>query len=91
MKHTDRSRHVKSISKNKQSTIQRQIHVSIQNQQAEGKEYKCTCTVSLSLSLNSERNGIIILASKQRLLQRIAPEMFKAVLEKLYFQAQTYM
>ena len=30
MKHTDTSRHVKSISKNKQSTIQ--------NQQAEGKE-----------------------------------------------------
>lgn len=38
MKHTDTSRHDKSISKNKQSTIQRQIHVSIQNQQAEGKE-----------------------------------------------------
>ena len=38
VKHTDTSRHVKSISKNKQSTIQRQIHVSIQNQQAEGKE-----------------------------------------------------
>lgn len=38
MKHTDTSGHVKSISKNKQSTIQRLIHVSIQNQQAEGKE-----------------------------------------------------
>ena len=60
----------------------------------EARRYKCTCTVYLSLSLNSERNGIIImpfLASKQRLLQRIAPEMFEAVLEKLYFQAQTYM
>ena len=55
------------------------------------RRYKCTCTVYLSLSLNSERNGIIILASKQRLLQRIAPEMFKAVLEKPYFQAKTYM
>ena len=55
------------------------------------RRYKCTCTEYLSLSLNSERNGVIILASKQRLLQRIAPEMFKAVLEKPYFQAQTYM
>ena len=53
--------------------------------------YKCPCTVHLSLSLNSERNGIIILASKQRLLWRIAPEMFKTALEKLCFQAQTYM
>ena len=53
--------------------------------------YKCPCTVHLSLSLNSERNGIIILASKQRLLWRIAPEMFKAALEKLCFQAETYM
>lgn len=44
-----------------------------------------------SLSLNSERNGIIILASKQRLLWRIAPEMFKAAPERLCFQAQTYM
>ena len=55
------------------------------------RRYKSTCTVYLSLSLNSERNGVIILASKQRLLQRIAPEMFKAVLEKPYFQAKTYM
>ena len=38
VKHTDTCRHVKSISKNKQSTIQSQIHVSNQNQQAEGKE-----------------------------------------------------
>ena len=49
------------------------------------------CSATLSLSLNSERNGIIILASKQRLLWRIAPEMFKAALEKLCFQAETYM
>ena len=55
------------------------------------RRYKCTCTVYLSLSLNSERNGIIILASKQRLLWRIAPEMFKAALEKLFFQPQTYV
>ena len=53
--------------------------------------YKCPCTVHLSLSLNSDRNGIIILASKQRLLWRIASEMFKTALEKLCFQAQTYM
>lgn len=48
-------------------------------------------TEHLSLSLNSERNGIIILASKQRLLWRGAPEMFKVALEKLCFQAQTYV
>ena len=63
---------------------------AIKTNKQKARRYKCTCTVQLSLSLNSERNGIIILASKQRLLWRIAPEMFKAALEKLCFQAQTY-
>ena len=65
--------------------------LAIKINQQKARRYKCTCTVYLSLSLNSERNGIIILASKQRLLWRIAPELFTAALEKLCFQAQTYV
>ena len=64
---------------------------AINTNKQKASRYKCTCTVHLSLNLNSERNGIIILASKQRLLWRIAPKMFKAALEKLCFQAHTYV
>ena len=65
MKYTGTFRHVKSILKNEQSTIQSQIRVSNQHQQAEGKQVQMWLNTVLRAVSGNSRDGECFNLDKQ--------------------------